>query len=59
MTLEQKDKLILDELLKQLQGFEEDLKKERPLIFHSDPKKDKKEIKKYINAFKLVIKYFT
>lgn len=37
--------------------FKTDLKKERPNVFHSDPVKDKKEIRKRIRAFNLTIEY--
>ncbi len=38
--------------------FKSDLLKERPNVFHKDPVKDKKEIRRYVKAFNSVIKYF-
>lgn len=41
-----------------LMGLEEDLKKDKPMVFVSDPQEDKKLIKKKIKSFKDVLDYY-
>lgn len=52
------DKIIVTELSAQIERFKEDLKKDKPLVFCKDPKRDRKKIKCHIKAFEKVIKYF-
>lgn len=51
------DDITRANLIQLRNDFKEYLKKERPLVFHADPVKDKKEIRKHIRAFDLVIDY--
>jgi len=51
------DDITRQTLIQLRDHFKEDLKRERPLVFYNDPVKDKKEIKKYVKAFNLVIDY--
>lgn len=51
------DDITRANLIQLRDAFKEDLKRERPLVFYHDPVKDKKEIKKYVKAFNLVIDY--
>ncbi len=51
------DDITRQTLIQLRDDFKNDLKRERPLVFYADPVKDKKEIKKHIRAFNLVIDY--
>jgi len=51
------DSITCANLREWLDGFKADLKKEKPLVFKNDPKKDRVEIKKHIDAVKLLLRY--
>ena len=63
MKIELSDDLVDEVMLKVLTQIKDDfkvsIKKPRPLVFVSDAVKDKKLIKKHIEAFELIIDYFT
>lgn len=52
------DRIIVSELKRFVKYFKNDLKSENPRVFFHDPVEDKKEIKRHIDAFNTVIKYF-
>lgn len=52
------DRIIVSELKRFVKYFKNDLKSENPRVFFSDPVKDKEEIKRHIDAFNTVLKYF-
>lgn len=55
---DQIDHVIAEELKWCLDTLRQDLAREQPRIFHLDPKKDKKKIKKHILAFRKVLSYY-
>jgi hypothetical protein len=63
MKIELSDDLVDEVIAKALTQIKDDLKvsikKPRPLVFVSDAATDKKLIKKHIEAFELIIDYFT
>ena len=56
------DKITTSSMKSLVENLEDDLKKRKAgtgmAIFHKDKKKDIAEIKRYIDAFKTVLKYY-
>jgi hypothetical protein len=55
---EQIDVIVVEDLKWHLDRFRQDLKLDKPRIFHVDPVKDKKKIKKMILAMRKVLSYY-
>jgi len=55
---EQLNDLVVADLQQSLQGLRQDLDEGRGGIWSFDPKEDRKIIKKYIKALKLIIDYY-
>ena len=55
---EQIDVIVVEDLKWHLDRFRQDLKLNKPRIFHVDPVKDKKKIKKMILAMRKVLSYY-
>lgn len=55
---EQIDVIVVADLKWHLDRFRQDLKLDKPRIFHLDPVKDKKKIKKMILAIRRVLSYY-
>lgn len=55
---EQIDVIVVEDLKWHLDRFRQDLKLDKPRIFHLDPVKDKKKIKKMILAIRKVLSYY-
>lgn len=55
---EQIDVIVVEDLKWHLDRFRQDLKLDKPRIFHMDPVKDKKKIKKMILAMRKVLSYY-
>jgi len=49
---------VVEDLKWHLDRFRQDLKLDKPRIFHMDPVKDKKKIKKMILAMRKVLSYY-
>ena len=55
---EQIDVIVVEDLKWHLDRFRQDLKLDKPRIFHVDPVKDKKKIKKMILAMRKVLSHY-
>ena len=55
---EQIDLIMVQDLKWQLSSLKNSLKKDRPLIFETDPVEDKKKIKEMISAMKMVLSWY-
>lgn len=52
------DRVTYQNLIEARDRLKNELKLDRPKVFHLNPKKDKRVIKEHVKAFNLVIKYF-
>lgn len=52
------DKVTYQNLIECRDRLKNELKLDKPKVFHVNPKKDKQVIKEHVKAFNLVIKYF-
>lgn len=53
------DAITVESLKGCLLSLKHDLKKDAPRVFFTDAKKDKREIQRHVDAFELVLGYFT
>ena len=53
------DEIIINMLTQNIEDWENDLLKDKPLIFETDPELDKKIIRKHIRAARRIVAYYT
>jgi hypothetical protein len=53
------DQIIINQLTQNIADWEDDLLKDKPLIFERDPELDKKMIRKHIKSARRIIAYYS
>ena len=59
LTYDMVDNIIVQELSASMQILKDDLEKGNAKVFSIDPEEDAKEIQRYIDAFELVLSWYT
>ena len=59
LPYETMDQIIINQLTQNIADWEDDLLKDKPLIFERDPELDKKMIRKHIKSARRIIAYYS
>ena len=59
LPYETMDEIIIRQLTQNIEDWENDLSKDKPLIFETDPELDKKMIRKHIKSARRIIAYYS